>query len=235
MNKENFQELEEIKKRYLKRESLPRDLYNPAAPWMYMIEQERERILLNLLWKKKMNPLSDKTLFEIGCGNGNNIFQFIRWGFMPENISANELLDDRIKILQERLPEKVAILKGNVLDLTIPPESFDIVFQSMVFSSILDDDFRLKLAQKMLSWVKKGGAILWYDFIYNNPNNKDIRKISRKEIKRLFPGTRFTFKRITLAPPIARKVSKITPHLYTLINSLRFLRSHILCFIEKTE
>ena len=39
--------------------------------------------------------------------------------------------------------------------------------------------------------------------------------------------------RITLAPPLARRVARFSPALYTLFNLMPFLRTHRLCWIAK--
>ena len=81
----------------------------------------------------------------------------------------------------------------------------------------------------MLNLLKPNGIILWYDFIYNNPKNKDVKKVDVKELKSLFSNSsKLYYKKITLAPPIGRKVKKF----YKLFN-VPFLRSHILAIIKK--
>jgi len=102
--------------------------------------------------------------------------------------------------------------------------------QSMVFSSILDTEFRKKVAHKMMVMLDNNGFILWYDFIYNNPGNKDVAGIKKKEIKSLFPNTTMEFHRVTLAPPVARRIGNF----YNCINNaFPFLRSHIITVIWK--
>lgn len=85
----------------------------------------------------------------------------------------------------------------------------------------------------MWSMVKPQGGVLWYDFIFNNPNNPDVRGISILRIHELFPGGKIKVWRLTLAPPISRRVTKIHPSFYTLLNYIPFLRTHVLCWIEK--
>lgn len=50
----------------------------------------------------------------------------------------------------------------------------------------------------------------------------------------LFPQGRITARRVTLAPPLARALVRVHPGLYGLFNSVPWLRTHILCWIEKT-
>ena len=56
--------------------------------------------------------------------------------------------------------------------------------------------------------MKPDGIILWYDFIYNNPSNPDVKRVSKKEIINLFSGVdNIQFYKVTLAPPIGPKDS----------------------------
>jgi hypothetical protein len=110
---------------------------------------------------------------------------------------------------------------------------FDIIFQSVVFTSLLSSKFKIELAKKIWNMVKPGGAVLWIDFIYNNPFNHDVKGIRLNEIKNLFPGAKITKWKIILAPPIGRFVTKINPVLYNVFNVCPALRTHLLCWIEK--
>ena len=67
---------------------------------------------------------------------------------------------------------------------------------------------------------KPGGMILWYDF-WLNPINPQTRGIRPAEIKRLFPNCLYEFHRITLAPPIARKLAPISWGLCLFLESLK--------------
>jgi SAM-dependent methyltransferase len=227
-------EVNEIINRYKKRDILS-GRYDILNPWIYKGEQEKETALIKWIKNNSLYPVRDKTLLEIGCGNGNNLLQFIRLGFSPENLTGNELLEERYSAAKLRLPAKLKIIPGNALDLDFGKQHFDIVFQSMVFSSILDDTFKVNLANKMWEWVNYGGGILWYDFIYNNPSNKDVKGISLHTLKKYFPNGKIKKWKITLAPPISRKVTKLHPHLYNIFNTFPFLRTHILCWIQKNK
>jgi SAM-dependent methyltransferase len=228
-------ELEEIKSRYKRRENLPPDRYSILRPEVYLIEQEKERNLIRWINDHNIAPLSNKKLLEIGCGNGSNLLTFIKLGFKPENIVANELLEDRYINAKNRLPQSVEIILGNALDIDLSYSQFDVVYQSMVFSSILDDVFRKELAKKLYELAKPGGGILWYDFIYNNPLNTDVKGIKLREIRNLFKDAKIFYRKLTLAPPISRLVTRIHPNLYYIFNSLYLLRTHLLVWIKKIE
>jgi SAM-dependent methyltransferase len=230
-------EAEKIRAQYDRRKTLASaDLYNPLKPANVFVRQEKERAICRFIGRwLDGRSLSELSIMEIGCGSGTNLLQMIGLGATPAKIIANELLEERLAATKINLPHSVKILEGDASKLNIPKNSLDIVVQSTVFSSILNKNFAQDLAQEIFSWVKPGGAILWYDFVYNNPNNKDVRGISLTEIQTLFPNSKLHFKRVTLAPPIARRLGFTTPILYPILNILPFLRTHMVCMIYKNS
>lgn len=229
-----MREPEQVRVRYAKRNTQKHhDLYSPLHGYVYLGMQEKERSIIRLINIFGLQPVENKRVLEIGCGSGSNLLDLIRIGFHPENLVGNELLEERAVIARNRLPAATTIMLGDAAEIDIRSGSFDMVYQSTVFTSLLDDDFQQKLADRMWMLVKPGGGILWYDFIYNNPSNPDVKGMPLRRVRELFPKGQFTVRRLTLAPPISRRVSRIHPSLYTLFNLLPFLRTHILCWIQK--
>ena len=228
-------EIEQIEERYQKRkENQTQKLYSPLDPYVLMVNQERERVIHKFLNSTEAGKKRQQsTLLEIGCGAGGNLLRFLQWGFQPENLCGNDLLPDRIASARELLPEKITLIAGDAFMTEFPEKVYDIVCLFTVFSSILDNDFQDQLARHAWSLVKPGGGILWCDFIYNNPNNKDVRGVPIKRVKSLFPEAEMKCKRVHLAPPIGRRVCRIHSGLYPILNTFPFLRSHVLCWLEK--
>jgi hypothetical protein len=75
--------------------------------------------------------------------------------------------------------------------------------------------------------------VLWYDFIVDNPRNRDVRGVPLRRVRELFPQGQLHAQRLTLAPPIARAVCRLHPGAYAVFNSIPWLRSHVLVLIEK--
>jgi ubiquinone/menaquinone biosynthesis C-methylase UbiE len=230
MNKES----EYVIERYARRANINSDgrysMLNSAA-WQGV--QERQRMIIHLLHKHTYKALNQLKVLEVGCGTGGNLLELLRIGFSPDNLEGNELLSDRAANARKNLPIACNIEQGDAMQMNYPDESFDIVYQSTVFSSLLDDSFQQELALSMWRWLKPGGGILWYDFTYNNPNNADVRGVPVKRIYQLFPQGSYDIRRVTLAPPISRRVCKLHYSLYTLFNAIPLLRTHVLCWIEK--
>ncbi|TXI21814.1 MAG: class I SAM-dependent methyltransferase, partial [Roseateles sp.] len=153
----------------------------------------------------------------------------------PEHLSGIELLPERLALARAALPERVTLLAGDASTAPIAPASQDLVLQSTVFSSILDDGLQQRVAAAMWAWLKPGGAVLWYDFVVNNPRNPDVRGVPLARVRELFPHGRLQARRVTLAPPLARMVCRVHPALYPFFNALPLLRTHRLVLITKPD
>jgi SAM-dependent methyltransferase len=223
-------EVDQIVARYARRAGME---YDPITAAVYMAHQERQRAFLRWIRVCGIAPVKSKRVLEIGCGGGGNLLELLYFGFLPDNLCGNELLPERVQRARALLPIGVRILPGDARHIEIPNGSVDIVLQSTVFTSILDPEFQYDLAQRMWTWVIPGGGVLWYDFIFDNPRNPDVKGIPLRRVRELFPGGRVRSWRVTLAPPINRLVTRVHPCLYTIFNAIPALRTHVLCWIEK--
>jgi hypothetical protein len=111
--------------------------------------------------------------------------------------------------------------------------SFDLVSQFTLFTSILSDTVKKQIAQEMLRVVKATGVILWFDFRFNNPRNSSVSGIESDEIHSLFPECKIRLRRVTLAPPVARLIVPISWIGASMLEKLPFLRTHNLGIIRK--
>ena len=223
-----------VRERYARRGATvdPRR-YDPLSPANWMALQERQRAILRAFAREGVQDLLRMRLVEVGAGTGGNLLEFLRLGFAPENLSGVELLPERADHARRVLPATVHITTGDATELDVAPGSVDVVHQSVVFSSLLDADFQARLASRMWGWLRPGGAVLWYDFTWDNPRNSDVRGVPSRRIQELFPQGKIRSERVTLAPPIARRVAAWHPALYTILNAAPFLRTHLLCWIGK--
>ena len=221
-----------VRQRYARR-STTDHRYSLLRPDVWQTVQERQRAMLTLFSRLGFGNLAELRLFEVGCGSGGNLLELLRLGFRPEHLAGAELLPERLAQAREVLPPALALYGGDAAALDLPAATQNVVFVSTVFSSLLDDTFQQHLADAMWRWVKPGGGVLWYDFTVNNPRNADVRGVTTRRIRALFAHGDLQFRRVTLAPPIARAVTRLHPGLYTVFNVIPLLRTHVLAWIAK--
>ena len=217
--------------RYARRQAT--DRYSPLRPEVNRLLQERQRALLRLFARAGVEAVDALRLTEVGCGSGGNLLELLHLGFAPAHLQGIELLPERFAQAQERLPAAVRLLPGDATVADVPPASQDLVLQSTVFSSLLDDAFQQHLADVMWTWLRPGGAVIWYDFTVDNPRNADVRGVSVARIRQLFPRGQLTAQRVTLAPPLARVACRVHPWLHDALNLLPLLRTHVLAWVAK--
>ncbi len=223
-----------VAQRYARRGSA--DPYSAMRPEVWQGLQERQRAMLRGLAARGCTDLGALHITEVGCGAGGNLLELLRLGAEPARLTGLELLPERHAAARQRLPAATRLWLGDALQAPpalLAPASQDLVLQSTVFSSLLDDDFQQHLAAAMWAWLKPGGAVLWYDFTVNNPRNPDVRGVPLRRVRQLFPNGSVVASRVTLAPPLARVVCRWHPAFYTLFNSLPLLRTHVLAWVHK--
>lgn len=209
------------------------ELYSRLNVAQLFLAQERERRTIALLKRHGITPLADRTFLEVGCGLGNWLRDLVNWGAAPHNLTGLDLLPDRLDRARELCPPGVSLVCGSAARLHFPDDSFDVVLQATVFTSILDDDFRRLAAAEMLRVVRPGGLVLWYDFHARNPQNPDVRGVRKHEIHALFPGCDIDLERITLAPPLARALAPRSWSLCSILCRIPLLCTHYLGAIRK--
>ena len=178
-------------------------------------------------------PKPGERILDVGCGRGFWLRQFIQWGAKPENLFGIDLLEERIQEGKQLCPLGVTLQLGDASNLEFQDDSFDLILQFTVFTSILDQQMKMKLAAEMSRVLKPGGAVLWYDYFFSNPHNPDVRGVTRKEILQLFPKLSISLKRITLAPPLGRAVGPFSPALYRAMSAFKPLCTHYLGLFQK--
>lgn len=230
-------ELAEIERRYAHRsEQGIASLYDPLLPVNIAFRHERERVMMAMLRQVLAGrSLQSLRILEIGCGSGRNLIDFVNWGARPEHCVGNELLADRVAAARTNMLPAMTILQGDASALEFPDKSFDIILQSTVFSSILDEGLRRAVAANMWRMLAPNGGIFWYDFTVDNPRNPDVAGIPQAQIKALFPQARYDARKVTLAPPLARRAVRLSPSLYPILNALPFLRTHIVALLRKSS
>ncbi len=228
-------EIERIKQAYEKRDLSDKDkIYSLSNPSALFLFHQREKAILEALSKCGMNDLPNKRILDVGCGKGGVLRDFIKYGATTQNLHGIDLLPDRIEEAK-RISPNIDFRCSDAEELPYADENFDIVLSFTVFTSIFDRSMKKNITKEMLRILKPEGIILWYDYFISKPTNPDVKGVGKKEIKKLFRGCKFDFKKVTLAPPIARRLAPISWLTCYLLEKIPLLRTHYLVVIKKTE
>jgi SAM-dependent methyltransferase len=206
--------------------------WSEANPGNYAIVRERTRAMGKVLNEAGYLPLTHCRVLEVGCGTGKVLAGLTQWGALPKNLYGVDLVPERIMEAQQRFPE-ISFQLANAEQIDLPDASFDLVLQFTVFTAILDDQMMRNVAEEVYRVLKPGGAVLWYDFRYNNPWNRNVRGMPRESIQSLFPHLNVGLDSITLLPPLARRLGRATARLYPILMRMPVLRTHYLGLLRK--
>ena len=207
-------------------------LYSLFNPGHLVLVQDLERRIIEALRRHKMTPLTQKRILEVGCGTGWMLRKTVSWGARPENLSGVDLLENAIDAARRSCAD-MDLRCANAEELPFQDEAFDMVMQFTAFTSILDENVKKRIAEEMLRVMTPSGVLLWYDYFVSKPTNADVKGIGRREILRLFPNCSLDFRKVTLAPPIARAIAPFSFLLCYLLDKIPWLRTHYLVVIKK--
>lgn len=226
-------DLERLKAEYAAREQrlAGSRLYHVFNPSALFAVQERQRASVGLLTEAGIQGLQDLRILEVGCGSGGVLAEHLMLGATATRAHGIDLLRSRLDLAHHALAG-VPLVQADGQHIPFASNSFDLVLQYTAFSSILDLEVRRNVANEMLRVLNKpSGLIIWYDFWWN-PKNRQTRGLRPAEVLSLFPGCAARFLRITLAPPLARRLAPISWSLAHLLERLRIFNTHYLAAIR---
>jgi ubiquinone/menaquinone biosynthesis C-methylase UbiE len=177
-------------------------------------------------------PMHSRRILDVGCGNGDRLASFESWGARPENLLGIDLIAERVRSARKNHPD-IVFEVANAEALPYADGAFDLVTVFTVFTSILDQRMKTNVCNEIRRVLAAGGGVVWYDFRMNNPLNRNVRGISRRQIQQMFPGFELNLEAVSLLPPLARRLGRLTNLLYAPLSSVPFLRSHYLGVLTK--
>jgi ubiquinone/menaquinone biosynthesis C-methylase UbiE len=226
-------EEQRIRAEYARRDrEVDPSLYAPWAEASLFMHFGAARNAATMLYRAGVFPGPFTECLEVGYGCQGWLTDLIRWGVPERNLHGIELCPSRANQARASLP--VADLRiGDASHLPWESNAFHLVVASTVFTSILDTGVRRTVAQEISRVLAPGGALLWYDFRWNNPRNPNVRKVSRSELRELYPTLRGEIRSVTLAPPLARLLAPRSVALASLVEAIPWLRTHLLAVFLK--
>jgi SAM-dependent methyltransferase len=227
------QALERIRSVYRRRQrTLAEDRYWRTRPDHLFRVHEKEAAMAALFRAAGLRSLRGLRILDVGCGQGEALRHFLEYGAAPELLWGIDLMQEYVAE-SHRLGPHLKVVCGSASRLPFPDQSFQMVAQSMLFTSVLDTGLAQEIAGEIRRVLAPGGKFLWYDFAYDNPWNPDVRGVKPRAIADLFPGFHMRARRITVAPPLGRRLGWLGAAAYHLVALTRIACTHYLCLMEK--
>jgi ubiquinone/menaquinone biosynthesis C-methylase UbiE len=211
---------------------IPADRYSSRNLGNLFIQRELERHLQANLRRVGCRSLDSKEILDVGCGSGFWLQKLVGWGAKPQNLFGIDLRPAGIEEARRGTLKDASLEVGNATQLGFDDQRFDLVLQFAVFSSVLHGPSKHQIASEMIRVLKPGGHIIWYDFFVDNPWNPNVQGVGKREISELFPSCLRHIERVTVAPPLTRRMGRLAPVLYPVLARIRICSTHYLGFFE---
>ncbi len=233
---ENRSELDRIRQMY--RPEIESDRLGVNSPWhprnpvSLYYRHAQERAVVSLLNQLNID-LNQKSILDFGCGSGVKMRFMISLGAEPSQMYAFDLMEHRIRSAQAEGPGGIHLVVANGEVVPFREQTFDLVYQFVVFSSIFDPAPRSNAAAEVMRLLKPGGILLWYDTL-RGVRNAGF-KLEQPELRELFPGMMINYAANLHAARLASVIRR-SWSLAWIWDRLPFIkRTHLLAVLQKPK
>ena len=180
------QEVEAIRAEYARREVAPQisGEYSFLNPVHAALVLDRERAILNALAAHLTLPLNKAEILDVGSGAGTSLALLAAYGATSSNLHGVDILEQRIAAATRQFPSFDVVL-GDGAIIPVPEETFDLVQQITMLSSVHNASLRERIAAEMVRVLRPGGLLLSYDVasvgLVPRVLNRGLRLIGREQ------------------------------------------------------
>lgn len=218
-------DLEEIRSTYRRYDAEGRSrLWDPGNPGYARMMRDREAALIDLI-RRSLPPGGGRVL-DLGAGDGR-LAETVRDVGIDVNRWVGVDLDPAAMAAASEAIPWVEFFEASADRLPFEDAAFDVVVASTLFSSLPAPALESAVAAEVRRVLAPGGWIIWYDLRYGNPSNRAVHGVDRHALRHLFPGWTTELRSMTLLPPLARRLGRVTGALYGLLEWVPVLRSHL--------
>jgi SAM-dependent methyltransferase len=190
-----------MRQAYVRLEPPGQDTWNPLHDEVEL--WHRARLLLEACrqLRRLPQPLQDLRVLDVGCGVGRSTRLLVDLGVAPERLVATDLRPDALATARASNPAVDWRQLGDLDDW--PAETFDLVVQCTVFSSIPGDEARRATAALMSRSAGACGHVLWWDSRVAN----DFAGGDSLDPRQFFPDRELVeFKTVPMLPTMAESL-----------------------------
>jgi SAM-dependent methyltransferase len=188
--------------------------------------------LLDRIWQLAGPRLGGEgAILDLGCGAGHWLEALARGGVAERRLHGIDLIERRASQAARRVPG-ATVEHGDGAALPHPDGAFELVLALTVLSSLSAARARRVLAE-VRRVLRPGGLALVYEPRAPNPANRETRLVRRAELERAIDPEQSVA--LTLLPPLARRLGRLTPRLYPALAACPALRTHRLTSLRRGE
>lgn len=174
-------------------------------------------------------PQDPVRVLDLGCGSGSVLPDLSILDAPTRCIGVDVLLERLVTAGESRGgsgPTELLVCADGT-QLPLPDAPIDLVLINTVLSSVLDVGVQRRIAADVERVMRTGALMLWYDMRMPNPTNRQIRPVTRRRLRNLFPHLSGEVSSITLIPQLARRLGSRTDARYRALTRVPMLRSHL--------
>jgi SAM-dependent methyltransferase len=163
-------------------------------------------------------------ILDVGCGTGWCLRALVETGVRPERVHGIDIQPERVAAARQAVPG-AEIEVGDAHHLRFPDESFALVIQLTLLSSLGSHRAIRKALGEGMRVLAPGGLLLIYEPRVPNPLNRHTLLIRDEDLVAagLVPREQVS---LTVVPALARRLGGRTERWYGRLARLPFLRTH---------
>ncbi|HSD22800.1 MAG TPA: class I SAM-dependent methyltransferase [Solirubrobacterales bacterium] len=163
-------------------------------------------------------------ILDAGCGNGWWLRALAEAGVQPERLYGIDIQPERVAGAREAVPE-ATIAVGDARKLRFPDESFAVVLQLTLLSSLGSHRAIRESLGEGMRVLAPGGLLLIYEPRVPNPLNRHTFLVKESDLTTAGVTPREELS-LTVLPALARRLGRRTQDRYERLARLPFLRTH---------
>ena len=163
-------------------------------------------------------------ILDMGCGRGWCLNALVEAGVPPERLHGVDIQPERVAAARQAVPG-AEIAVGDAHNLRFPDESFALVLQFTLLSSLGSHGAIRKALGEGIRVLAPGGLLLIYEPRVPNPLNRNTLLIRGEDLAAAGVAPREQVS-LTLVPAVARRLGRGTDRWYPRLARAPFLRTH---------
>ncbi len=213
----------------------PRRLWDATRRSNGPVFEECTRVLKRLMLQRGLWPLTGLRVIDLDCGSG----RLLQWlidngGLEPANAVGIGAVAGQADRARTTLPDS-DVLCASADALPFAENAFDVALAFTLLGSLVENDLKNAVVGEIQRILVPDGFCICYDFRYVSLRNCGTRPVTKRALRRFFPGWTESSTTLTLLPCLRSTLAELPlGHVFCrALASIPFLRSHRLTCVQQ--